>query len=278
MQKEELLPNISISHLQIRLEELKALVNNLKNEATVFPSGRLRIAQRNNHPEFYLVLKHSNEQGRYIHKENHNLAVQLAQKDYNYRILKLINKEIAYLQNYMKQTDNGKAIQNLFEKLSPVRQHLIKPVTLSDNLFLQEWLSITWQGLPFPEDAADLFTENKEKVRSKSEVIIANKLFNNDIPYRYECPLTLYSKGNKSNPVTIYPDFTCLNVHTHKEFYWEHFGLLDNPEYAQKTARKLRLYAENNYFPGRNLIITMETQTEQLSTRQVEQLIEEFLK
>ena len=143
MQKEEILPNISISYLQIRLEELKALTNTLKSEIEMFPSGRLRIAQRNNHPEFYLVPEHSNEQGRYIHKENHNLAVQLAQKDYNCKILKLINKEISYLQNYMKQTDNGKAIQNLFEKLSPVRQHLIKPVTFSDNLFLQEWLSIT---------------------------------------------------------------------------------------------------------------------------------------
>ena len=72
MQKEEIFPNISISHLQIRLEKLKFLANNLKNEAADFPSGRLRIAQRNNHPEFYQVPEHSNEQGRYIHKENHN--------------------------------------------------------------------------------------------------------------------------------------------------------------------------------------------------------------
>ena len=46
MQKEEILPNISISHLQIRLEELKALTNTLKSEIEMFPSGRLRIAQR----------------------------------------------------------------------------------------------------------------------------------------------------------------------------------------------------------------------------------------
>ncbi len=277
MPKEELTPNFSISYLQERLEKLKAIADSLKSKAENLPAGRLRIAQRNQHPEFYQVPQNSNKQGKYIHKENLNLAAQLAQKDYNLKILKLINKEIYYLQSYLKQTDNCSAIQNHYEKLSLSRPKLIQPVTIPDNLFLTEWLSTTWQGLPFSDDAVDLFTEDKERVRSKSEVIIANKLFQNNIPYRYEFPLTLYLKGNKNNPVTIYPDFCCLNKHSHKEFYWEHFGLIDNPEYAQKTARKLRLYAENNYYPGRNLIITMETQTEQLSTRNIENLIKEFL-
>ena len=277
MQKEVISPNISIPHLQKRLEKLKTLAESLKNENENLPVGRLRIAQRNQHPEFYLVPEKSNEQGKYIQKENHDLAVQLAQKDYNCKILKIINKEITGLQNYLTQTDNGNAIQNQFEKLSVSRQNLISPVTFPDKGFIENWLSITWQGLPFSDDAPDLFTENKERVRSKSEVIIANSLLHNNIPYHYEFPLTLYNKGHKNAPVTIYPDFCCLNTRTHKEFYWEHFGLMDNPEYAKKTTSKLRLYAENNYFPGRNLIITMETQSEQLSTLQIEQLIKEFL-
>ena len=76
---------------------------------------------------------------------------------------------------------------------------------------------------------------------------------------------------------TFHPDFMCLNVRTRKEFYWEHFGLMDNFEYAQNTAGKLRLFAENNIFPGQNLIITMETQAEPLVTQFVERLIKTFL-
>ncbi len=68
-----------------------------------------------------------------------------------------------------------------------------------------------------------------------------------------------------------------MNVRTRKEFYWEHFGLMDNFEYAQNTAGKLRLYAENNIFPGQNLIITMETQAEPLTTKIVEMMIKAFL-
>ena len=52
---------------------------------------------------------------------------------------------------------------------------------------------------------------------------------------------------------------------------------MDDPDYAKNAASKLRLYAENNIFPGRNLILTMETQTIPLSTRAIERIITEFL-
>ena len=53
---------------------------------------------------------------------------------------------------------------------------------------------------------------------------------------------------------------------------------MDDPEYATKSARKLRLYVENNIFIGRNLIITMETQEEPFNTKIIEKTILEFLK
>ena len=53
---------------------------------------------------------------------------------------------------------------------------------------------------------------------------------------------------------------------------------MDDAEYATKSARKLRHYAENNIFLGRNLIITMETQDEPLNIKIIEKNILEFLK
>ena len=50
MQKEVISPNISIPHLQKRLEKLKTLAESLKNENENLPAGRLRIAQRNHWP------------------------------------------------------------------------------------------------------------------------------------------------------------------------------------------------------------------------------------
>lgn len=105
-------------------------------------------------------------------------------------------------------------------------------------------------------------------MRSKSEVIIADTLFRHNIPYRYEFPITLKRSNSDDirrdfgSSITLYPDFLCLNTRTRTEFYWEHFGLMDDPAYSNNAAGKLRLYTENGILAGRNLIITMETQTE----------------
>jgi len=67
----------------------------------------------------------------------------------------------------------------------------------------------------------------KEKVRSKSEVIIADRLFINAIPYEYERGLIVKIPKTAECPETEMvwnPDFRVLNVRTGKEYIWEHFG------------------------------------------------------
>ena len=81
----------------------------------------------------------------------------------------------------------------------------------------------------------------RERVRSKSEVIIADTLARHGVPYRYEYPLKLKS-GRDGAFRTIHPDFLCLNVRTRAEFYWEHFGLMDDPDYLERTLAFIRLF------------------------------------
>ena len=101
-------------------------------------------------------------------------------------------------------------------------------------------------------------------------MIIADTLKRYDIPYRYEYPVELSDK-------TFHPDFLCLNLRTRQEFIWEHFGMMDSPEYLEKAIPKILIYNENNYFLGKNLIITMETQHNGIKTQQLEMLIETYL-
>jgi hypothetical protein len=85
-------------------------------------------------------------------------------------------------------------------------------------------------------------------VRSKSEVIIANMLFDRDIPFRYEAPL--YAADG-----TFYlPDFTI--TWNGEDWYWEHLGRLDLEEYRNHWETKQAWYEEN--FPER-LLITKES-------------------
>jgi hypothetical protein len=112
-----------------------------------------------------------------------------------------------------------------------------------------------------------LLTDRGERVRSKSELIIANLLSKEGIPYKYECPLRLKGFG------TVHPDFTALRRKARKEIYWEHLGMMDDPEYAEKAVRKISAYGANGFFPGDRLILTAETKSTPLNVRLIRDLI-----
>ena len=270
--KFELLPPETITtHIQERLQQLEQLLIDLQKSTKFFPAGRLRISQKKNHTEFYHVTSNQEKQGTYLSHAKIKLATQLAQKDYNTRLIKLLEKEIDALQNYLYQTENCRAQQNMYKSLSLPRQKLISPVTLSDQEYIKKWESIKWEGRPFVDDDHEHFTAKGERVRSKSEVQIADTLNRYGIPYRYEFPLKL------KNGITVYPDFLCLNVHTRQEFYWEHFGIMDNPTYANYATQKLIQYSDNDLKPMKNLIITMETYAHQLNSHYIENQIKKYL-
>jgi len=84
-------------------------------------------------------------------------------------------------------------------------------------------------------------------VRSKSEVIIANMLVSEDIPFVYEEPL-FASDGSM-----YLPDFTVK--FKGETYYWEHVGRLDLPGYKSHWKEKEKWYKKN--FPGK-LITTYE--------------------
>lgn len=85
-------------------------------------------------------------------------------------------------------------------------------------------------------------------VRSKSEVIIANMLFDRGIPFKYEVPLF-------APDGTFYlPDFTI--TWNGEEWYWEHLGLMEYENYRNHWNVKKSWYEK--YFPGR-LVTTAES-------------------
>lgn len=92
-----------------------------------------------------------------------------------------------------------------------------------------------------------LATLSEYRVRSKSEVIIANMLSEQGIYFEYETPL--YASDG-----TMYlPDFTV--TFRGEQYYWEHLGMLDRADYAAHWKKKEEWYNKN--FPGK-LIKTLE--------------------
>ena len=97
-------------------------------------------------------------------------------------------------------------------------------------------------------------------VRSKSEVIIANLLAADKIPFRYEVPLF-------APDGTFYlPDFTI--EWRGQKYYWEHLGMLDKQEYKRKWDIKKKWY--DKHFPG----LLLQTEESPKLSKSAQQIIE----
>ena len=147
---------------------------------------------------------------------------------------------------------------------------MINPICQTDEQYIKEWEAVIYQGKEFYENVPEYYTEKGERVRSKSEIIIADLLNRHGIPYRYEYPLYLDGWGK------VYPDFTLLDVRKRKEIYWEHFGMMDDSEYAEKAIQKMTFYEQNNIFTGDKLIVTFETQNHPLNSKQIVELVQHY--
>lgn len=141
-----------------------------------------------------------------------------------------------------------------------------------DEDFIAAWQHLPYTGKPFEINAPEFFTSTGVRVRSKSEIIIADALDRAGIPYRYEFPASIKGWG------TLYPDFTGLDVRTRKEIIWEHFGLMGDTDYSENTLQKIAHYAASGYILGKNLIATFESGTTPLSAKQVQGYIKAHFK
>lgn len=106
-------------------------------------------------------------------------------------------------------------------------------------------------------------------MRSKSEALIDIALSTHQIPHRYECALEI-------SDTIIYPDFTIRHPRTGTTYYWEHFGLMDKPDYCKTASAKLEFYSLNGILPSIHLITTYESSEHPLSPLLIEQTIQQF--
>ncbi|MCR4940273.1 MAG: hypothetical protein K5930_09245 [Treponemataceae bacterium] len=285
-------PDNTLELIVTRLKKLEVTLKTLKTRNDHKQSEHLRISKKGKYIEYYQVEEENAPLGNYISLKNEKLIRQLAQKDYNRKLIKLLEDEILATKKYISkicgETPSPEKTHYRFQSkiikfyndLNPARKEFIIPVTLTDEEYAEKWQKVTWQGIQVSTDLQFFYTARGERVRSKSEVLIADALHRHKIPYRYEYPAILekYSRNSESKKESLifYPDFLCLNTHSRQEIIWEHFGLMDFKEYSQNAIRKLNIYTENGIFPGHRLITTMETKNQPLSTQSIEKTIKEY--
>ena len=144
-------------------------------------------------------------------------------------------------------------IDKELEHMPVEKRKLIQPLRMMTGEVLRKWENERYEANQnYPENLI-YKTDQGEMVRSKSELILANMLYQNRkyLLYKYERPLELM-QGDKIQ--VINPDFTILNIQTGKITYWEHAGRMDDPKYANQFVYKVNSYMSNGIVPGRDLI------------------------
>jgi hypothetical protein len=148
------------------------------------------------------------------------------QKD---KIFIVYNKPVSELKKYADSfcSDLARRLTSLFE--SPIVRKF------NEHYYASNLIHITRSGV---------------KVRSKSEVIIANELDNTGIAFEYEKKLVL-NDGKE-----FIPDFTVF-MDSVDQIYWEHLGMLSNGDYRKKWEYKKSEYTKNGISEEHgNLIVT----------------------
>jgi len=255
--------------LEKRIYELKQIIHKEEKRLKRTPEGSVQVTGTEKKVMFYI-----NQEGkrRYASKKDSKLIQQLCQKDYDQRILAKAKQELKELEKLYKDYDN-KTYESVYENLHPVRQKLITPIWLPDDEFVKQWEAVTYMPKGFDPKAPEFYTDKGERVRSKSEILIANALKKHHIPYRFEYPYQFEPYGP-----TLHPDFTVLNVRTRKEYIWEHLGKMDDEGYQDYTMNRIISFEKNGILPGDRLILTHETLKNPLSSKIIEKTIQYYLK
>ncbi len=263
--------------LKEKINEIERLIRKVGDLLRSTGEETLMTKMENGKRRFY---KYSSKNGKtYLGSDKQEEIRALENKAYWQKLKKTAEEEKKCLEKMGRMVDDMPHWQEVFYSIAEEKRHLIAPMMKKLNCFSDRDLQ-TWKMNRFKnrnEKPAANVTMNGENVKSKSELIIADRLRNAGVPYHYESDMFI-TDGRKGWYMKWHPDFRVLNLRTGREYWWEHFGRMADPEYFAMCMYKLETYAKNGLYIGDNLIITMESDSVQLGTDYVDLLIEKFFK
>ena len=198
---------------------------------------------------------------------------RLVEQEYYAKMLPEIEKQIANLKEALRNIDERK-LEKIYNDMHAGKRKMITSGILSREEKIRRFEEETYESKPIDDDRTEIYTNKGERVRSKSEKIIADHFERRGILYRYEKPLYLMVDGQRK---PFYPDFTVMNKRTTKILYVEHFGMLDDSVYYNGTLRKLDVYEKNDILIGRDLLVFHETGKRVLNVKSIDKYIDEYM-
>lgn len=147
------------------------------------------------------------------------------------------------------------------------REMLLYPDCIAEEVHLEDrdWVSANTERNPYQPERRKIGTSFGLMVRSKSEMLIAEQLWQAGLPFRYEPEIFLRDSGNVEK---WYPDFE-IRLSRDRVVFWEHLGLMDNDDYVRRSKLKIRRAFDNGIWPGNDLILSLEDEARPLDINRV---------
>lgn len=262
-----------VSNIDERINYLQEMKVLLESEYAKLPEGVLLVSpgSTSNSFRYYLRKSPKDKCGLYLDKSRNSDKEKYATKKYIKELLKNIENEISKLER-IRNLEVSDSIIDTYKSLNPGVRKLINPINVDDDTYKEMWLKESYVGLGFnSRDKSSFYSDKGERMRSKSEVLIANALNKMNIAYKYECPIV------RKNGELLYPDFTVLDAKRRRIMYWEHLGKMDDMAYVTRNLWKLDEYKSINIQIGVNLILTYESSSNPLGTYEINNIVQSLI-
>ena len=290
--------------------EIIRILNDTADELTEFlyfphqsEEKTLNIKMMDGRPAFFYRTKDGKQV--YLNHTNEKLIRKLASDYYKRKMKAIALREKKQIDSCIAILEKDKEISDVDNTSKLIPEAVMEFAVLSE--LTAEGYARKWQNSNNvvkkrrshkQDDYHKYKTLRGEYVGSKSEVIIADRLFVKGIPYHYEIAFTPEAIIDKSRPVidetgrllgyeaigfgpdspdTLHPDFYVLNKRTRKAYFWEHLGKMDDPEYCRKNFNRFMRILDAGYVIGEDLLVTHEDSKNPLMTESIDRIIERYL-
>lgn len=267
------------------------------------PDERLQLKRMRGKTCFFAYSKKTGKQV-YIRKADKDRLTRLATRYYEAKLKTAAQKEKQQIDRCLEMLSSDPEISDITRVSEKIPEEIKRNVfsELAGEGFARKWQegnSIVKKRKTHNMDDYHKFkTLRGDYVGSKSEVIIADRLFVKGIPYHYEVAFTPEATVDLSRPVynefgmivgydivgyspfdqdTLHPDFYVLNPRTKKAYFWEHLGKMDDSEYCKKNFNRFMRILDAGFIIGEDLIVTHEDKKNPLMTEDIDRIIEKYL-
>jgi len=235
-----------IKELENRKTFLESVIRQLEFNLSRYPEGTIQFAHDYEYENNVRYFRHLNGKDIYLSEKTNKVLIRnLIQKRYETKALKKYSKELKLVENLIAFR------KDMTVSIPEHAPGYIRKVELPLNEILTRFANNSHGSSSNRSGQYRVTTNEGVLVRSKAEQIIADELFDYKVPFKYELGMKCADQSFRS------PDFTIMNPVTGKVFYWEHFGMMDRPDYLMDMVDKMNSYSLTGIVPGDNLIFTI---------------------